>query len=98
MSWFSENKKKVGDVITTRIHEVLKTGVRVSIDKDKKLITNSGYFQDHNHQLNSISKTTASHSTLTLDNSSTCSFKKISKGPSFITKGFKTFDNNFPDI
>ena len=39
MSWFSENKKKVGDVITTRIHEVLKTGVRVSIDKDKKLIT-----------------------------------------------------------
>ncbi len=38
MSWFSENKKKVGDVITTRIHEVLKTGVKVSIDKDKKLI------------------------------------------------------------
>ena len=39
MNWFSENKKKVGDVITTRIHEVLKTGVKVSIDKDKKLIT-----------------------------------------------------------
>ena len=36
--WFDENKKKVGDVITTRIHEVLKTGVKVSIDKDKKLI------------------------------------------------------------
>ncbi len=60
--------------------------------KDKKLITNSGYFQDHNHQLNSISKTTAAHSTLILDNTSTCSFKKNSKGPSFITKGFKTFD------
>ena len=35
---FKENKKKVGDVITTRIHEVLKTGVKVAIDKNKKLI------------------------------------------------------------
>ena len=35
LDWFSDNKKKVGDVITTRIHEVLKTGVKVSIDKDK---------------------------------------------------------------
>jgi len=61
--------------------------------KDKKLITNSGYFQDHKHQLNAISKTTATHSTLILDNSSTCNFKKNSKGPSVVTKGFKTFDN-----
>ena len=38
MSWFSDNNKKVGDIITTRIHEVLKTGVKVSIDKEKKLI------------------------------------------------------------
>ncbi len=38
MDWFKENKKKVGDIITTRIHEVLKTGVKVSIDHDKKLI------------------------------------------------------------
>ena len=34
-----DNKKKVGDVITTRIGEVLKTGAKVSIDKDKKIIT-----------------------------------------------------------
>ena len=61
--------------------------------KGKKLITNSGYFQDHNHQLNLISKSTATHSTLILDNSSTCNFKKNSKGPSIVTKGFKTFDN-----
>ena len=61
--------------------------------KDKKLITNSGYFQNHNHQLNSISKTTATHSTLTLDNSSACNFKKNSRGLSTITKRFKTFDN-----
>ena len=38
MDWFKENKKKVGDIITTRIHEVLKTGVKVTIDQDKKLI------------------------------------------------------------
>ena len=36
--WFKDNNKKVGDIITTRIHEVLKTGVKVSIDKDKKLV------------------------------------------------------------
>ena len=38
LDWFKDNKKKVGDVITTRIHEVLKTGVKVTIDQDKKLI------------------------------------------------------------
>ena len=36
--WFNDNNKKVGDIITTRIHEVLKTGVKVAIDKEKKLI------------------------------------------------------------
>ena len=40
MEWFADNGKKLGDIITTRIHEVLKTGVKVSIDKDKKLIIN----------------------------------------------------------
>jgi small subunit ribosomal protein S1 len=39
LDWFEDNKKKVGDIITTRINEVLKTGVKVSIDKDKKLIS-----------------------------------------------------------
>ena len=38
LDWFKDNKKKVGNVITTRIHDVLKTGVKVSIDQDKKLI------------------------------------------------------------
>ena len=35
LDWFKENKKKVGDIITTRIQEVLKTGVKVAIDKEK---------------------------------------------------------------
>ena len=38
LDFFKDNNKKVGDIITTRIHEVLKTGVKVSIDKEKKLI------------------------------------------------------------
>tara|TARA_B100001250_G_scaffold211916_1_gene181843 strand:- start:1351 stop:3084 length:1734 start_codon:yes stop_codon:yes gene_type:complete len=38
LDFFKDNKKKVGDVITTRIHEVLKSGVKVAVDKDKKLI------------------------------------------------------------
>ena len=38
MDWFKDNNKKIGSIITTRIHEVLKTGVKVSIDKDKDLI------------------------------------------------------------
>ena len=33
-----DNNKKIGDIITTRIHEVLKTGVKVAIDKEKLLI------------------------------------------------------------
>ena len=38
LEWFKDNNKKIGDIVTTRIHEVLKTGVKVGIDKEKKLI------------------------------------------------------------
>ena len=38
LDWFKENRKKTGDIITTRIHEVLKTGVKVAVDKEKRLI------------------------------------------------------------
>ena len=38
LNWFKENNKKEGDIITTRVHEVLKTGVKVTVDKEKKLI------------------------------------------------------------
>jgi len=48
--------------------------------KNSKLITNCGYFQNYKHQLNSISKSTATHSTLVLDNRSSCKMKKASDG------------------
>ena len=38
LSWFKDNRKKVGDIITTRIYEVLKTGVKVAVDQEKSLI------------------------------------------------------------
>ena len=38
LDWFSDNGKKVGDIITTRVHEVLKTGVRVAVDQEKNII------------------------------------------------------------
>jgi len=38
LDWFKENNKKLGDVVTTRVNEVSKTGVKVSVDKEKNLI------------------------------------------------------------
>ena len=60
----------------------------------KKLICNSGYYQDHNHQLNRISKSTATHSTMVLDNSSVCNFTKAKNGSNIVSKGFKAFNKN----
>ena len=48
--------------------------------KNCKLISNCGYFQNYKHQLNSISKSTVTHSTLILDNKSSCSLKKDQDG------------------
>ena len=36
--WFKDNGKKIGSIVTTRVHEVLKTGVKVTLDKEKKLV------------------------------------------------------------
>ncbi len=38
LDWFKENNKKAGDIVTTRVLEVLKSGVKVSLDKDKQLV------------------------------------------------------------
>ncbi len=54
-----------------------------------KLISNCGYFQNYKHQLNSISKSTATHSTLILDNHSSCNFKKDSDGIFKVDQGLK---------
>ena len=46
------------------------------ISNNKKLICNSGYFQKIKHKLNDISKSTANHSALIIDNHSSCKINK----------------------
>ena len=46
-------------------------------------------FQNLKHQLNNISRSTATHSTLVIDNNSVCRFKKGTNGSPIIENGFK---------
>ena len=64
------------------------------ISNGKKLICNSGYFQNHNHQLNEISKSSATHSTLILDDTSSCRFNKTKNESSKISHGLKILKKN----
>ena len=64
------------------------------ISNGKKLICNSGYFQNYNHQLNELSKSSAVHSTLTLDDRSSCKFIKTKNESSKISHGLKILKKN----
>ncbi len=55
----------------------------------EKVISNSGYFQDYKHQLNIISKSTATQSTLILNNTSSVGFEKDKHGYMLASKNFK---------
>ena len=56
------------------------------ISNGKKLITNCGYYKNNNTQLNKISKSSAAHSTLTIDDNSSCKFINNDNGW-FVKKG-----------
>ena len=58
----------------------------------EKVIANSGYFQDHKHQLNIISKSTATHSTLVINNTSMVQFGRDKHGHSLVYKNFKILE------
>ena len=64
------------------------------LSNGKKLISNSGYFQNYNHQLNELSKSSAVHSTLTLDDRSSCKFRKDQNERSKILKGLRITKKN----
>ena len=64
------------------------------ISNGKKLICNSGYFQNHNHQLNELSKSSAIHSTLILDDRSSCRFNITKNKSSGISHGLKILKKN----
>tara|TARA_B100000787_G_C16162665_1_gene282234 strand:- start:729 stop:1394 length:666 start_codon:yes stop_codon:yes gene_type:complete len=59
------------------------------LSNGKKLICNSGYFQNHNHQLNKLSKSSAAHSTLIIDDRSSCRFNKKDSQSFKISHGLK---------
>ncbi len=58
----------------------------------EKVITNSGYFQDYKHQLNIISKSSATHSSLILDNTSCVKFERDKNGFMLVNKNFKILE------
>ena len=49
------------------------------VSNGKKLISNCGYYDGKNEKLVKLSKSTATHSTLIIDDSSSCKFKKNKK-------------------
>ena len=64
------------------------------ISNKKKIICNSGYFQNYRHQLNLISKSTACHSTLNINNYSSVSFLKQSSGINKTNSSLKISNKN----
>ncbi len=58
------------------------------ISNGKKLITNSGYFSDKNSKFNKLSKSTSLHSTLIIEDYSSCNFVKKNKN-FIVNKGLK---------
>ena len=64
-----------------------------AIYKGNKIICNSGYFQNQNHKLNTISRSTVAHSTLILNNKSASTFKKKNK-KTVLENGLKSLNTN----
>ncbi len=62
------------------------------ISNGKKLISNCGYFKKTNPKLNQISKSSATHSTLIIDDNSSCKFLK-GKNTCNLKKGLKIIQN-----
>ena len=60
---------------------------------NKKLISNAGYYSDKNSKLNKLSRGTALHSALTIEDYSSCNFKK-DQANLFIDKGLKILKKN----
>ncbi len=67
---------------------------------DKKLISNGGYYSNRNNKFNKLSRSTALHCALTIEDYSSCNFSK-KENNLFIDKGLKVskqniiFENNY---
>ena len=53
----------------------------------KKLITNSGYFTNQKNKLNKLSRSTALQSTLSIEDYSSCDYRKLNKSDLMVKKG-----------
>jgi uncharacterized heparinase superfamily protein len=60
----------------------------------KKLITNSGYYSNNKNKLNKISKSTALQSTLSIEDHSSCNYKKLDKSNLVVNKGIRITKRN----
>ncbi|MDC2969040.1 heparinase II/III-family protein [Candidatus Pelagibacter sp.] len=65
-----------------------------AIYRGTKIICNSGYYQNIKNKLNLISRSTAAHSTLILNNNSIVTFKKNFKGKILNKFNFNTLNKN----
>jgi uncharacterized heparinase superfamily protein len=61
---------------------------------NKKLITNSGYFSNTKSKLNKLSKSTALHSTLSVEDHSSCDFRKSNNSNLIVDKGIRIIKKN----
>ena len=67
----------------------------------KKLITNSGYFSNNKNKLNKLSKSTALQSTLSIEDHSSCDYRKLDKSNLIFDKSIHiikknlVFENNY---
>ena len=59
------------------------------VSNGKKILTNSGYFNKNTNKLNDLSKSSAVHNVLVIDDNSSCKFKKNSNLESEIKDGLK---------
>jgi uncharacterized heparinase superfamily protein len=60
----------------------------------KKLITNSGYFSNNKNKLNKISKSTALQSTLSVEDHSSCNYRKLDKSNLIVDKSIHIIKKN----
>jgi uncharacterized heparinase superfamily protein len=60
----------------------------------KKLITNSGYFSNNQNKLNRLSKSTALQSTLSIEDHSSCDYKKLDESNLIVDKGIHVIKKN----
>ncbi len=64
------------------------------ISNGVKILTNAGYYSKKNNKLNELSKSSALHNVLTIDDNSSCKFKKKKNSELEIKEGLKITQKN----